>query len=539
MNLHVPTMFVMLFVGVMAMALSIASVAYRRQPDLLVFSFGLMAQGMGYALFFLRGQVSPLLSVVLGNIAINAAMALYVLALYRFQGRAAPRGLVAVPVLLVGLGTWWLVDAYQARRIWISAITMLQFVHMSVLLWQGRQQIVGRGKYILGFAAVLTVLTMFYRIVVTLAGWDSAQKVTDSTTTVILSFMLSLLDTLLLSVGMLVMAQERTEQARVDSEHRYRKLIESANEGICVLEQGILRFVNPKMLEIFGYDREALLGQSILDFIHPDDRALVAENHQKRAQGQADDLKYPARILTQHRGVRWAEISGVAIDWCDQPATLNFCSDITERQELDERIRDLAFHDALTHLPNRRLLYEHLERAMLHNQRHQQRSAVLFMDLDNFKPLNDRYGHNVGDLLLQEVAQRLKQAIRGTDTAARLGGDEFVVVLNGLSADAATATQQADHVAQKILQTLSEPYHLNLADEAHALARTVQHHCTASMGLTFFAGPDCSAAQLLDQADAAMYQAKEAGRNGVQYFQPAVVAVAPAVSASSVLAAGG
>ena len=531
MSLHIPTMFVMLFVGVMTMALSIASVAYRRQPDLLVFSFGLMAQGMGYALFFLRAQVSPLLSVVLANMAINMAMALYVLALYRFQGRAAPRGLVAVPVVLVGLGTWWLVDAYQARRIWLSAITMLQFVHMSALLWQGRQQIVGRGKYILGFAAVLTVLTMLYRIVVTLAGWDLAQKVTDSTITVILSFMFSLLDTLLLSVGMLVMAQERTEQARVDTEHRYRKLIESANEGICVLEKGVLRFVNPKMLKIFGYEREALLGQSILDFIHPDDRALVAESHAKRLQGQADDLKYPARVLTPHRGVRWVEISGVAIDWCDQPATLNFCSDITERQEMDERIRDLAFHDALTHLPNRRLLHEHLERAMLHNQRHQQCSAVLFMDLDNFKPLNDRYGHNVGDLLLLEVAQRLRQAIRGTDTAARLGGDEFVVLLNDLSPDAATATQQADHVAHKILQALSEPYHLGLGGGDITTGSMVEHRCTASMGATFFTGPECSAAQLLDQADAAMYQAKEAGRNRVQYFQlPRVPPATPSLA---------
>lgn len=512
-------MFVMLFVGVTAMALSIASVAYRRQPDLLVFSFGLMSQGMGYALFFLRGQVSPLLSVVLANIAINGAMALYVLALYRFQCRTPPRGLVAIPVVLVGLGTWWLVDAYQARRILLSAITLLQFVHMSVLLWQWRHQTAGRGQYILGFAAVFTALTMIYRIVVTLAGWDPAQKVTDSTITVILSFMLSLLDTLLLSVGMLVMVQERTEQARVDSEDRYRKLIESANEGICVLEKGILRFVNPKFIELFGYSHDELLGQPILRFIHPDDRALVCENHQKRLEGHADDLKYPARVETKTHGVRWMEISGVAIDWCDQPSTLNFCSDITERQEIDARIRELAFHDALTHLPNRRLLHEHLERAMAQNQRSQQHSAVLFMDLDNFKPLNDRYGHNVGDLLLIEVAQRLCQSIRGTDNAARLGGDEFVVVLNGLSPNLPTATEQARHVAEKIIQALSEPYRLQVTQDGQS--HMVEHHCTASAGVTFFCGHGSTPAQLLDQADAAMYRAKEAGRNQVQFYQTA------------------
>ncbi|GAB3363366.1 MULTISPECIES: diguanylate cyclase domain-containing protein [Giesbergeria] len=518
-SLHIPTMFVMLFVGVMAMALSIASVAYRRQPDLQVFSWGLLAQSVGYALFFWRDQVSPLLSVVLGNMAINAAMALYVLALYRFQGRKAPRGLVAIPVVIVGLGTWWLVDAYQARRILLSFITLLQFVHMSVLLWQGRQQIVGRGKYILGFAAVLTSLTMLYRIVVTLAGLDSAQKITDSTLTVILSFMLSLLDTLLLSVGMLVMAQERSEQARVESEHRYRKLIESANEGICVLENGVLRFVNPKFIDLFGYSRDELLGQSILSFIHPDDRPLVYQNHQKRLQGHADDLKYPARVLTKNRGVRWMEISGVAIDWCDQPSTLNFCSDITERQQMDERIRALAFHDALTHLPNRRLLHEQLDLAMTNNQGTGQHSAVVFMDLDNFKPLNDRYGHHIGDLLLIEVAQRLRQTIRGSDTAARLGGDEFVVVLNGLSNHWPTATEQARHVAEKVIQALSEPYQLQDTD-AQGQPTVIEHRCTASAGVTFFSGHDTSAEQLLDQADAAMYRAKDAGRNRMEFFQP-------------------
>lgn len=516
--LHVPTMFVMLCVGVMAMALSIASVAYRRQRALLIFSFGLMSQGIGYGLFFLRDHIAPLLSIVVGNIAINAAMGLYVLALYHLQYRPAPKGLVALPVVVVGLGSWLLLDAYQARRLLVSSITLLQFVHLFLLVWQRRHHTTGRGQYILGFAALLTVLTMLYRLVVTLAGWDSAQKITDSTLTVTLSFMLSLLDTLLLSVGMLVIVQEQAEEARVETEHRYRKLIESANEGICVLEKSILRFVNPKFIELFGYSRSELLGQSILAFIHPDDRALVSDNHEKRLQGHADELKYPARVQTKLRGVRWMEISGVFIDWCDQPSTLNFCSDITERQEMDERIRSLAFHDALTHLPNRRMLHENLEQAMAHNQKTGEHSAVLFMDLDNFKPLNDCYGHSVGDLLLIEVAQRLRENIRSSDIAARLGGDEFVVILNNLGPDLPKAQQQARHVAEKIIEVISAPYRLEnngLPDKQHNSNSIIEHHCTASAGVTFFSEPKHNANQLLDQADAAMYQAKELGRNQI------------------------
>jgi diguanylate cyclase (GGDEF)-like protein/PAS domain S-box-containing protein len=316
------------------------------------------------------------------------------------------------------------------------------------------------------------------------------------------------------------LAVERSADAqRVrDSERQYRELIESANEGICVLQAGIVRYVNPKVRELSGYAEAQLLGRPFLDFVHAADRPLVQRNHQRRLRGETTNLRYPVRLLTRDRGARWFEISGVALGWQGQPATLNFLTDITERKLEDDLVHELAYHDTLTGLANRRLLLDHLELALAGNRRHGRHGALIFLDLDHFKPLNDEHGHHVGDLLLVEVARRLTHCVRELDTVARFGGDEFVVLLGGLATDEDVARQQAAQVAEKARRALAEPYVLTIAQEGRAT--TVQHRCTASVGLLLFGGRgerEDAAEALLDQADAAMYEAKDAGGNVVNF----------------------
>jgi len=157
---------------------------------------------------------------------------------------------------------------------------------------------------------------------------------------------------------------------------------------------------------------------------------------------------------------------------------------------------------------------DHLKLARAASRRNGKRGALVFMDLDNFKPLNDQHGHAVGDLLLVEVAQRLLHHIRGTDTAARFGGDEFVVLLTQLSSDAGEARQQALQFADKLLSVLAQPYHLSA--EPPGGTGMVEHHCTGTAGVVVFNGTGEPDEALLDQADAAMYAAKQAGRNCVR-----------------------
>ncbi|HZW24322.1 MAG TPA: EAL domain-containing protein, partial [Gallionella sp.] len=183
--------------------------------------------------------------------------------------------------------------------------------------------------------------------------------------------------------------------------------------------------------------------------------------------------------------------------------------DISERKRAEEEIQRLAFYDTLTELPNRRLLMDRLIQSLIASERSGSFGALLFMDMDNFKILNDTQGHDVGDMLLIEVANRLKSSVRESDTVARLGGDEFVVILQGLGSSELLAANMAEDIAEKIVAALSEPYFLG----AH------EHHSSVSIGVGLFHGRGTTVDELLKRADTAMYQAKSAGRNAVRFFE--------------------
>jgi len=185
---------------------------------------------------------------------------------------------------------------------------------------------------------------------------------------------------------------------------------------------------------------------------------------------------------------------------------------ITERKRAEAKIERLAFYDALTGLPNRRMLADRLQYALATMGRDKTHGALLFIDLDNFKDLNDSQGHDVGDMLLQEVAKRLLACVREADTVARLGGDEFVVMLQGLEGDAGQATALVEQIGRKILETLNQPHFLG----------ALEHHSTPSIGVTMIQDQRQSVDELLKQADLAMYESKAAGRNTLRFFDPAM-----------------
>ncbi|TAK63319.1 MAG: EAL domain-containing protein [Methylobacter sp.] len=183
-------------------------------------------------------------------------------------------------------------------------------------------------------------------------------------------------------------------------------------------------------------------------------------------------------------------------------------------EHLEEKVEHLAFYDQLTGLANRRLLYDRIKQALVFSARSGRMGALLFIDLDNFKTLNDTIGHDMGDLLLQQITQRLRSCVREGDTIARLSGDEFVVILEELSKQGLEAAVQAEAIGNKILNIINQPYQLASHD----------YRCTASIGIAFFSDRDQSKEELLKQADIAMYQAKTAGRNTLCFFDPQVQA---------------
>jgi len=188
--------------------------------------------------------------------------------------------------------------------------------------------------------------------------------------------------------------------------------------------------------------------------------------------------------------------------------------DISDRKAAEDEIKNLAFYDPLTQLPNRRLLLDRLQQALATHARKQVFGALFFLDLDHFKNLNDTLGHEKGDQMLRQVADRLSSCIRECDTVARLGGDEFVVMLKELGAKSAEAAVQAEIIGEKILQALNKTYRID----------GYEHHNTSSIGATLFSDQSIGTDELLKQADIAMYQAKAAGRNNLRFFDPAMQA---------------
>ena len=310
-------------------------------------------------------------------------------------------------------------------------------------------------------------------------------------------------------------AAGKVSEALAVSEMRYRRLFEAARDGILLLNATTAEIedANPFLIDLLGYSQAEILGKRIWEL---GAFADVAESRMKFSELQAKGfVRYDDLPLRKKAGgtvpvefiSNTYDCAGVTVIQCN-------IRDISERKRAEKQINELAFYDPLTRLPNRTLLLDRLQQAMVVGARNASYGAVLFLDLDYFKTLNDTLGHAMGDRLLQQVSQRLTACVRECDTVARQGGDEFVVVLESLDTQQREASTQVHDVCTKILATLNQPYNLD----------TVEYRSTASIGATLFSGAIVSIEELLKQADMAMYTSKELGRNRLQFFNPAMQA---------------
>ena len=312
---------------------------------------------------------------------------------------------------------------------------------------------------------------------------------------------------------------ERT-QALQESLALYRLLTEDAQDVLWRTDSRlIVTYISPADERLRGFRADEVLGHSVFEMFTDEGVELVKGMLRRQAiEDAAGSSGGFLRFQVEHRCKDGRLIWGEVLSKLDRNAQGEIIGyhgitrEITERKHLEEQVRQLAFHDPLTRLANRRLMPDHLEQAMSASKRSQRHGALLFLDLDNFKPLNDTHGHGVGDLLLIEVAERLKACVREADTVARFGGDEFVVLLSELSTQPGEADEQAVVIAEKVRTRLAEPYVLQSAPSAPA----IRHECTASIGVAVFRGRDESQNAVIDRADAAMYQAKEEGRNRIR-----------------------
>ena len=639
MNLDLTTLLWVLPITCLVLAVAVLTVDWhtRTQGGLAIWGWGLVLHGLSYPAFGLRLAGWTTTSILLSTLLSSATVLAHTIAVMQFQRsrlRPVHMAWVWAPLLLTEAAALLWLQNNQWRTVIGTLLLGAQAMLLAWVAWApGMEGPRERGRLLLtaGSFGLVTMLGARAVMVMSHTDWNNHHVVPPEIQA--MTYLGTLVVLLLNTLGFVLMQKERSEQALSDGERRYRHLIESANEGICIVENGILRLINRRFADLSGYSAAELLDRPVQGLIDPRDEDMVLAHHRQRMGGQADELRYAARILTRSGQVRWWEIGGVGIEWKDQPASLNFVTDITDRREaedrlrlaanvfthanegiiladaqtrildvneafcritgytrdevlghhtsmlqsgrhprafydamwnqiqqsgfwqgeiwnrrkngevfpeslsiravpdsqgqvqqyvalfaditqrkaLEEEIRRLAFIDPLTDLPNRRLLLDRLQMAIANARRSGELGALMFIDLDQFKFVNDHYGHEAGDELLTEVANRLQCCVRETDTVARFGGDEFVILFPTLAPVPAQARSVAEELALKALAALAAPHHLRILDPS-GIDATVEHRSPGSIGVALLSGtrvPD----EVLKAADDAMYRAKVAGRN--------------------------
>ncbi|HSH54711.1 MAG TPA: diguanylate cyclase [Methylotenera sp.] len=306
----------------------------------------------------------------------------------------------------------------------------------------------------------------------------------------------------------------RLAHAQLEANQKELRIAASAfevQEGVMITDaNNVILRVNKSFTQLTGYSTEEVLGKTTA--------MLISERHDEQyyqdiLQALRQDKSWAGEVWSKRKDevINPYRLTITAVSNPDGQVT-NFVaaiSDIREFKEAQESILLLAFHDPLTQLPNRRLLQDRLQQAIAGSIRSRRYGAIMFIDLDHFKELNDTLGHDFGDMLLVEVAYRLQDCVREGDTVTRLGGDEFVVMLEDLSEDAKRATTEVKTVGKKISAIINQPYFL----------QTNECHITSSIGISLFCGNVNSVDDLLKQADIAMYKAKNSGRNAMRFFK--------------------
>lgn len=350
---------------------------------------------------------------------------------------------------------------------------------------------------LLGYLRILSESRDAYSPLIGMELYSISITIVFLIVTILISFMLNNID----------INRLKTEDELRVSEDRFHKAMDTAPIGMAIISlDGKFVEVNKALCDLVGYPKNELIKLTFQQITHPDDLAIDVANSQKLIDGKINLNQIEKRYIRKNGDIIWVQLTASVLRNSNTNKPLYFIAqveDITERKHNEERIRYLAYHDSLTNLPNRRLLLDRLVVAIDFAKRHHIILALLFLDLDKFKDVNDTLGHDVGDELLKAAAVRLNASLRSVDTISRISGDEFVIILNGIQ-----SPDEAGHIANKIIGNMSNRFLIG----GHEL------YIGCTIGISIYPKDGIEISDLMKKADLAMYTAKAAGGNQYHYY---------------------
>ncbi|MFE8035063.1 diguanylate cyclase domain-containing protein [Thiohalocapsa marina] len=490
----------------MVLAITMGLIGYgSRHNSMTLWTLAVMLNATAFLAFILRPQIGEPVSVLVGNALITASLAVFAVGWSRFQGRQLATWLVWLPVPVTVIASLSLLGDIAGRVIANGAIVWLQCLFLLVLLLRGRRSTPGVGQYIVAAGLMMPLLIHPVRIIGVLLDPAAVVSLTSASPVQTLLFLASLHGLILMVIGIIVAVRERAEAELRLSEQKFRAYVEDAYDVIYTLNlKGEFQYLSPNLQEVLGHRPEDVIGRHFSAYIHSDDlpRCLAFLQRLLATREKQSGLEYRVR----HKRGDWcwhmSNASPLLDDAGELVGMLGIGRDISDRKENEARISYLAHYDPLTDLPNRTLLFDRLQQALREAERDGTQVAVLFIDLDRFKPINDTHGHAIGDQVLQAAAARLLAAVRASDSVGRIGGDEFLVLLPRVDGcDCVLA------VADKITAALCEPIAVD----------DLQLTLSCSVGAALYPRHGHDITSLVGHADQAMYRAKQAGRDQTRF----------------------
>lgn len=507
MQAHIPTIFLVIVTLSFSLAIAIAGVSHGRKQGLSPWAVGIALHGLAYLLFSLRGEISDFASIVIANSAIATMFALFTDGL-RYFNRRQPHYLLIwwpVPVILVGFSL--LLDDIRTRTLLSAVVFMWQGGLLAYYAWRCRKEFEGRGHYVIVTSALLLSLVMLGRLIGVLSGHFAPISVTTANPIQTLTFLISIVCTLLVVIGVLLMTWERDEQLIKESEIRMRTLFESTSDAVMLLDEQGFFDCNPATLKIFGCpSKEIFVTKRPADLSPPEqpcgnDSEILARQqiaiarresvnrfewlHQRLDNGQT----FPAEVLLNAMTINGRNVLQAVV------------RDITERMQFQQDLERQAHLDYLTGLDNRGYFMHLAEVEVARAVRYRSHLSLLMMDVDNFKKINDTHGHKAGDLVLKKLGEVCRNTLREVDVIGRIGGEEFAVLLPE------TDMEEAAEVAERLRQEIGAT--------KVGIEQGLPLNFTISIGVSSLSPSNENLDLLLSLADKALYHAKESGRNRV------------------------